>query len=335
MDALFAAAFGNLLSPLVLSFVLGLVAGLVKSDLDMPEVVGKAIAIYLMLAIGMKGGVEMAQAGVGLAIVPALLAAFLLSFCMPYIAYPLLRRVAGADRVNAAAVAAHYGSVSIVTFVAATQMLARDGLAYEGYLVAMLAVMETPAIIAGLLLAGRALALEGGPGAAGSDHGDRRELLREVLANGSVMLLVGGFFIGWVSGSDGYAAVKPFFDAPFKGVLCLFLLDMGIVAGRGLRNARGVITPGVLAFGVLMPLVGAAFGALAGMVLGLGAGGLAVMMALSASASYIAVPAAMRVALPRANPALYLTLALAITFPFNLTLGIPLYMALASTLAGG
>jgi hypothetical protein len=178
MDALFSAALGNLLSPLVLSFVLGLVAGLVKSDLDMPEVVGKAIAIYLMLAIGLKGGVEMAQAGIGLAILPALLAALLLSFGMPYIAYPLLRRLAGADRVNAAAVAAHYGSVSIVTFVAATQMLARDGIGYEGYLVAMLAVMETPAIIAGLLLAGRALALEGDSGAAAPDRGDRRITVR-------------------------------------------------------------------------------------------------------------------------------------------------------------
>ena len=245
MDVLFAAAFGNLLSPLVLSFVLGLVAGLVKSDLDMPEAVGKAIAIYLMLAIGMKGGVEMAQAGVGLAILPALLAAFLLSFGMPYIAYPLLRRLAGADRVNAAAVAAHYGSVSIVTFVAATQMLARDGIGYEGYLVAMLAVMETPAIIAGLLLAGRALALEGDP-AAGPDRGDRRELLREVLANGSVMLLVGGFFIGWISGGDGYAAVKPFFDAPFKGVLCLFLLEMGLLVSRRVSGFQ-MLRPGLVA----------------------------------------------------------------------------------------
>ncbi|MFN3459987.1 MAG: sodium-dependent bicarbonate transport family permease [Oceanibaculum sp.] len=328
MDALFAAAFGNLLSPLVLSFVLGLVAGLVKSDLDMPEVVGKAIAIYLMLAIGMKGGVEMAQAGVGLAIVPALLAAFLLSFCMPYIAYPLLRRVAGADRVNAAAVAAHYGSVSIVTFVAATQMLARDGLAYEGYLVAMLAVMETPAIIAGLLLAGRALALEGGPGAAGSDHGDRRELLREVLANGSVMLLVGGFFIGWVSGSDGYAAVKPFFDAPFKGVLCLFLLEMGLLVSRRVSGFQA-LRPGLVAFGLYMPLIGATLGLGVAWALGLSVGGGMLLATLAASASYIAVPAAMRLALPQADPSLYVTLSLGVTFPFNLIAGIPLYGAMA------
>jgi len=327
MDVLFAAAFGNLLSPLVLSFVLGLVAGLVKSDLDMPEAVGKAIAIYLMLAIGMKGGVEMAQAGVGLAILPALLAALLLSFGMPYIADPLLRRLAGADRVNAAAVAAHYGSVSIVTFVAATQMLARDGIGYEGYLVAMLAVMETPAIIAGLLLAGRALALEGDP-AAGPDHGDRRELLREVLANGSVMLLVGGFFIGWISGGDGYAAVKPFFDAPFKGVLCLFLLEMGLLVSRRVSGFQ-MLRPGLIAFGLYMPLIGAVLGLCVAWMLGLSVGGGTLLVTLAASASYIAVPAAMRLALPQADPSLYVTLSLGVTFPFNLIVGIPLYGAMA------
>ena len=313
MDVLFAAAFGNLLSPLVLSFVLGLVAGLVKSDLDMPEAVGKAIAIYLMLAIGMKGGVEMAQAGVGLAILPALLAALLLSFGMPYIAYPLLRRLAGADRMNAAAVAAHYGSVSIVTFVAATQMLARDGIGYEGYLVAM--------------LAGRALALEGDP-AAGPDHGDRRELLREVLANGSVMLLVGGFFIGWISGGDGYAAVKPFFDAPFKGVLCLFLLEMGLLVSRRVSGFQ-MLRPGLIAFGLYMPLIGAVLGLCVAWMLGLSVGGGTLLVTLAASASYIAVPAAMRLALPQADPSLYVTLSLGVTFPFNLIVGIPLYGAMA------
>jgi hypothetical protein len=328
MDALFSAALGNLLSPLVLSFVLGLVAGLVKSDLDMPEVVGKAIAIYLMLAIGLKGGVEMAQAGIGLAILPALLAALLLSFGMPYIAYPLLRRLAGADRVNAAAVAAHYGSVSIVTFVAATQMLARDGIGYEGYLVAMLAVMETPAIIAGLLLAGRALALEGDSGAAAPDRGDRRELLREVLANGSVMLLVGGFLIGWISGSDGYAAVQPFFDAPFKGVLCLFLLEMGLLVSRRVSGFQS-LRPGLVAFGLYMPLIGAALGLCIAWALGLSVGGGTLLATLAASASYIAVPAAMRLALPQADPSLYVTLSLGVTFPFNLIAGIPLYAAMA------
>ncbi|MCH2396040.1 sodium-dependent bicarbonate transport family permease [Oceanibaculum sp.] len=326
MDALIDAALGNLLSPLVLSFVLGLVAGLVKSDLDMPEVVGKAIAIYLMFAIGLKGGVEMGHAGLGLAILPALLAALILSFGMPYIAYPLLRRLAGADRVNAAAVAAHYGSVSVVTFVAATQMLARDGTGYEGYLVAMLAVMETPAIIAGLLLAGRALALEGGAMAA--DGGDRRELLREVLANGSVMLLVGGFVIGWLSGSDGYAAVQPFFETPFKGVLCLFLLEMGLLVSRRVSGFQ-MLRPRLIAFGLYMPLIGASLGLAVAWALGLSVGGGTLLATLAASASYIAVPAAMRLALPQADPALYVTLSLGVTFPFNLIAGLPLYAALA------
>jgi uncharacterized protein len=192
-------------------------------------------------------------------------------------------------------------------------------------MVAVAAAMEAPAIVSALWLATRG-------GAGGRVDG---ELWREILLNGSIVLLLGAFAIGWITGERGMGEIAPFIVAPFKGVLCLFLLDMGIVAGRELRAARGIVTPGVVAFGLAMPLVGATFGLVAGLGLGLSAGGVAVMMTLSASASYIAVPAAMRVALPRANPALYLTLALGITFPFNLTLGIPLYMALSQALAGG
>jgi uncharacterized protein len=204
-------------------------------------------------------------------------------------------------------------------------LLTAGGIAYEGYMVAVAAAMEAPAIVSALWLATRG-------GAGGKVDGD---LWREILLNGSIVLLLGAFAIGWITGERGLAEIAPFIDAPFKGVLCLFLLDMGIVAGRELRAAGRVVTPGVVAFGLIMPLVGAAFGLAAGLALGLAAGGVAVMMTLSASASYIAVPAAMRVALPRANPALYLTLALGITFPFNLTVGIPLYMALAQSLSGG
>ena len=160
------------------------------------------------------------------------------------------------------------------------------------------------------------------------------ELMREILFNGSIVLLVGSFAIGITTGADGLARIDAFIVAPFQGVLCLFLLDMGLVAGRGLRDGRGVLKPGVLAFGILMPLIGASLGLLAGMVLGLDTGSIALFMVLSASASYIAVPAAMRVALPEANPSIYLTLSLGVTFPFNLTLGIPLYVALASAIAG-
>jgi hypothetical protein len=185
--------------------------------------------------------------------------------------------------------------------------------------------MEAPAILSALWLISRG--------------GDARrmdsDLMREIMFNGSIVLLVGSFLIGWATGADGLAKIDSFIVAPFQGVLCLFLLDMGLVAGRGLRDTKGVLTPGVFVFGVLMPLVGATFGLLAGMLLGLSAGGVMLMMALSASASYIAVPAAMRVALPEANPSIYLTLSLGVTFPFNLTLGLPIYLAVASALIGG
>jgi hypothetical protein len=161
------------------------------------------------------------------------------------------------------------------------------------------------------------------------------ELLREILLNGSIVLLIGSFLIGAITGADGLARIESFIVAPFQGVLCLFLLDMGLVAGRGLRSAAGVLRPGLLAFGIVMPLVGSLFGLAAGMLIGLSAGGVALFMVLSASASYIAVPAAMRVALPEANPSIYLTLSLGVTFPFNLTLGIPIYLAIARTVTGG
>ena len=161
------------------------------------------------------------------------------------------------------------------------------------------------------------------------------ELWREILLNGSIVLLVGSFAIGWITGEKGLAEIDAFIVAPFKGVLCLFLLDMGLVAGRGLRGGAGLIRPGLVAFGVLMPLIGAAAGLSAGVLLGLSAGGTALFMVLGASASYIAVPAAMRVALPKANPSIYLTMSLGVTFPFNLTLGIPLYVAAARAFTGG
>ncbi len=161
------------------------------------------------------------------------------------------------------------------------------------------------------------------------------ELLREILLNGSIVLLVGAFAIGWITGAEGKAEIDPFISAPFKGVLCLFLLDMGLVAGQGLRGASGVMSRGLVGFGMAMPLLGALVGLAAGAVIGLSAGGVALLMVLSASASYIAVPAAMRVALPEARPAVYLTLSLGITFPFNVTLGIPLYIAVAQAVIGG
>ena len=326
MEQILTLAGQNLLSPVILFFVLGLGAALARSDLTFPEAIAKGMSLYLLFAIGFKGGASVARHGADLSLGLAVLAGVVLSFLLPFVAFALLRTLArGVSVTDAAAVAGHYGSISIVTFVAATSLLTASGIAHEGYMVAVAAAMEAPAIVSALWLATRG-------GAGGKMDGD---LWREILLNGSIVLLLGAFGIGWITGERGMAEIAPFIEAPFKGVLCLFLLDMGIVAGRELRAAGRIVTPGVVAFGLIMPLTGAALGLGAGLGLGLSAGGVAVMMSRSASASYIAVPAAMRVALPKANPALYLTLALGITFPFNLTLGIPLYMALAQKLSGG
>lgn len=325
MDQILTLAVDNLLSPIILSFALGVAAALARSDLSVPEAAAKALSIYLLFAIGFKGGVSVAQHGIDAKLGLTLLAGVILSFGLPLVAFALLQVMTRLDRLDAAAVAGHYGSISIVTFVAGTSVLESSGIASEGYMVAVAASMEAPAILSALWLVSR------------GDGGRRMdgELWREILLNGSIVLLVGSFLIGWATGEEGLAEISSFIVAPFKGVLCLFLLDMGLVAGRGLRGGGGVLSPGVLAFGVLMPLVGSAFGLGAGLLLGLSTGGVALLMVLAASASYIAVPAAMRVALPEANPSVYLTLSLGVTFPFNLTLGLPLYVATAVALTGG
>ena len=323
MDSVLNLAAANLISPIVLSFVLGLFAALARSDLNFPEAIVKGISLYLLFAIGFKGGVGVTGHGIDLRLFAALLTGVALSFALPFVAYLLLRSMTSLPVVDAAAIAGHYGSISIVTFVAASTLLSGMGTPAEGYMVAVAAAMEAPAIVSALWLAAR-----------GSKNGGSMDgrLWREVLLNGSIVLLVGSFLIGWITGKDGLAQIESFVVSPFKGVLCLFLLDMGIVAGRGLKDNRGLLSPGVAAFGIVMPLVGAAFGLGAGLALGLSLGGSVLMMVLGASASYIAVPAAMRVALPQANPSISLTLSLGITFPFNITLGIPLYMTIAQAL---
>lgn len=258
-------------------------------------------------------------------LVAALISGVALSLLMPFVAFALLRSLTRVSVTDAAAVAGHYGSISIVTLVAASSLLTGRGIPAESYMVAVAAAMEAPAILSALWLAARC------------GNGSERigaELWREILLNGSIVLLLGAFAIGWITGEEGLAQIESFIVEPFKGVLCLFLLDMGLVAGRGLRSSRGVLSSGAVAFGVLMPLVGASLGLVAGLLLGLSLGGMVLIMVLGASASYIAVPAAMRVALPEANPTLSLTLALGVTFPFNLTFGIPLYMMLAAAVTG-
>lgn len=325
MNDILSLAADNLLSPIILSFVLGLAAALGRSDLTVPEAAAKAMSIYLLFAIGFKGGASVADHGLDAKLGLAILAGVILSFGLPFIAFGMLRVMTGLSRTDAAAVAAHYGSISIVTFVTATSVLNGRGLDAEGYMVAVAAAMEAPAILSALWIMARSGSGKMEPG-----------LLREILLNGSIVLLVGSFFIGGLTGAEGLAKIESFIVSPFQGVLCLFLLDMGLVAGRGLRGARSAgLGLGAIGFGVAMPVVGSLAGLALGMLIGLSTGGIALMMVLSASASYIAVPAAMRVALPQANPSVYLTLSLGVTFPFNLVVGIPLYVAIAQMMAGG
>lgn len=332
MGSFLDLAATNLLSPMVLFFALGLFAAIARSGLAVPEAVAKALSLYLIMAIGLKGGHEVAKAGVSLTLFASLAAGMVLSFLLPAIAYFLLSRTTKLSQYDVASIAAHYGSISIVTFLAGGEALRQLGYEAEGYMVAVAAAMEAPAIVSGLWLAAR--------GAGNAVEGEKKpkfdsDMLREVALNGSIVLLVGAFVIGAVMGKDGMAAIKPFVVDPFKGVLCLFLLDMGLVAGRGLRQGWSQLRPSVLVFGLYMPVIGASLGLVAGTALGISLGGTALFMVLGASASYIAVPAAMRLALPNASAAIPLTLSLGVTFPFNLILGIPIYIALASTVLGG
>lgn len=325
MDDILSLAASNLISPIILCFVLGLVAALARSDLSVPEAIAKGMSIYLLFAIGFKGGAGVAAHGFDLTLIGTLAAGLVLSFVLPFVAFALLSAMTKLSTVDKAAVAAHYGSISIVTFVAATSVLESRGIHSEGYMVAAAAVMEAPAILSALWLISKT------EGKGQSDSG----LYREIMLNGSIVLLVGSFLIGMITGKDGLDKIASFIVSPFQGVLCLFLLDMGLVAGRGLRESWRELGLGSVAFGMTMPLIGSIFGLVAALIIGLTAGGAALLMTLSASASYIAVPAAMRVALPEARPSIYLTLSLGITFPFNLTIGIPFYTAVATALVGG
>lgn len=322
---LFGGSLAGVLAPPVLFFLLGAGAALLRSDLAVPDAVGKGLSLYLMLAIGFKGGVAVAAAPLGWTLVGAILAGIALSFALPFLAYGGLRAATRLDAVTAASVAGHYGSVSVVTFVTATAYLASAGIPHEGFMPAVMALMETPAILTALWLARRA----GGAGPSISTG----HVLREVAVNGSVLLLLGSFAVGWITGERGMVQLKPFVDTLFPGLLSLFLLDMGLIAARQLRDSQA-LSPAVLAFGVLMPPVGAACGLAAGLAAGLSPGGVALMAVLGGSASYIAVPAVMRLALPQANPGVAMTLSLAISFPLNVLVGIPLYTAAALAVAG-
>ncbi|MXP14123.1 sodium-dependent bicarbonate transport family permease [Altererythrobacter confluentis] len=311
-------------SPVVLFFILGLFAAFVRSDLAIPEALAKGMSLYLMAAIGLKGGVAVAESGVDSTIGSVLLLGVAASFLLPLTAFAILKTLGRLDRTNAGAVAAHYGSVSVVTYVTAVEILELSGMPPAGYMVAVLAAMETPAILSGLLLA---------RGIGGRTSNEQSDMMREVFLNASVVLLLGSFAIGMVAGPSGFAEVSPFFAAGFKGVLCLFLLDMGLIAARRIMSAR-TLTWRLGLIALALPLVNGMIGVFAGSAIGLEVGSAAAFGVLCASASYIAVPAAMRLALPEADPGIYLTMSLSITFPFNILVNIGLITATAVALAG-
>ncbi len=311
----------SLLSPMVLAFALGIVATLLKSDLKFPEELQSALTIYLLFAIGLKGGMKLE--GVSLSVVGGpLLGAILLSITIPIWSFYILKGFVRLDSINAGAIAAHYGSVSAVTFSAALAFLENAKIPVEGFIPALLAVMEAPAIIVAVFLA-----LRKNP-ATSSTAGGFKHLLHDLLTGKGIILLLGGLAIGFVSGKKGFEQVAPMFDAPFKGVLTLFLLEVGLVTGRRLHELKTVGWR-LVAFAIAIPILHGLLGALVGKWCGLGLGGTTVLATLAASASYIAAPAAVRIALPQASPALYFTSSLAMTFPFNIVFGIPLYHGFA------
>lgn len=315
----------NLLNPPVLFFFLGMLAVWLHSDLDVPQPLPKFFSLYLLLSIGFKGGVELHKSGINGQIVVTLLGAMVAALLVPLYTFFLLRRKMPVG--DAAAVAATYGSVSAVTFIAATSFLSELKIPFGGHMVAAMALMESPAIIVGVLLFRLAQKRDDSQREAINWH----HLMRDAFFNGSVLLLMGSLAIGLLTGEKGAAALHPFTGDIFKGVLCLFLLDMGLVSARrisGLKNLGAF----PIGFAVLIPLLNAGFGILIARFLGLGAGDSLLFCVLCGSASYIAVPAAMRLAIPEANPGLYVTMALALTFPFNIIIGLPLYMSVINGL---
>ncbi len=319
----------NLLSPPILFFGLGLLAGFIKSDLDVPESISRYLSIYLMMSIGFKGGVALANTeeftaqifwaiGIGVAF----------GFVQPFLGYFLLKRTTRLDSPTAAAVAAHYGSISMVTFVTAASFLKLDEVAYAGYIVAILALMEAPAVLSALYLAHR-----DAPETRGHQQEEKKLLNREIFTNGAILLLMGSFVIGWITGEPGMEKMKAFLVDPFQGILALFLLDMGLLVAKNLHHLRQ-FTFSLVAFAIYMPILSALAGLGVATAIGLDIGTGTLYAVLFASASYIAVPAAMRLALPEAQAAIYLPMSLAITFPFNIVFGIPLYYSLAKMWLG-
>lgn len=316
-----SASLALLTSPAILFFFLGAAAALARSDLSIPEPVAKALSLYLMLCIGFKGGVEARAAGLNSDFLSAGAIGVALSALMPLVAFVILKRVPRLDRSTACALAATYGSVSVVTFAAGQQHLAALGIASGGYMAAVLAMMETPAILTALLLLND-------PGGR-AEPGQRRAVLREVFVGAATVMLLGSFLVGLVSGAAGMARLELFVGPLFQGALCFFLLDIGLIAARRLMDGGRNLSPAVVTFALGFPLLSGALALGLARLAGMGVGNAALLTILAGSASYIVVPAAMRLAAPKADTSVFVTASLAITFPFNLTLGIALYTAAA------
>ena len=309
----------NLLTAPLIAFLVALLATLLRFDVRLPEALYPVLSTFLLLAIGIKGGRALGDSSPSELWAP-LLAALVLGVITPLIAFAAMKRIGKFSTVDSSALAAHYGSVSAVTFTVILTTLEARNIAFEGYMAGLLAVLEIIGIIVALFLARNT---------AGS-HG-WRSALGEVVRGRSIALLVVGLIVGVIVGAERLAPTDPLFVGLFPGVLALFLIEMGVTAAERLRDIRSTGIR-LIILGILIPLVNGTLGAFAGLAAGLSTGGVAIMATLAASASYIAAPAAVRIALPKANPSLYITASLGITFPFNLTVGIPIYIALAEAI---
>ncbi|HHD75686.1 MAG TPA: sodium-dependent bicarbonate transport family permease [Campylobacterales bacterium] len=321
----------NMLNPPVLFFFLGMLAVFLKSDLTIPQPLPKLFSLFLLISIGLHGGYELSKSGLNSTVFTALFLAVLMASIVPIYSYFILR--IKLDTYNAVAVAATYGSISAVTFITGVTYLQTIGVEYGGYMVAGMTLMESPAIIIGLVMAAifAKPATEEGKPAAEKEKTDWGEILREAFLNPSVFLLMGALVIGIVTGEKGWHSMEPLFGDLFKGILAFFLLDMGIVAAKRIYELKklGVF---LIGFGLFMPIVNAMVSMVLAYAFGLSKGDAFLLALLAASASYIAVPAAMRLSVPQASPSIYLPLSLAVTFPFNISLGIPLYYYLINML---
>lgn len=326
------------LDPAILFFLVGVLAGTVRSNLEIPQPIARFLSLYLLMALGLKGGFALAKSGITAEVASDLACAMLLALAVPLAAYALLRRLL--EGFDAAAVAATYGSVSAVTFVTAVQMLDTQGVEYGGHMAAAMALMESPAIVLAVLFANglRMRASRVAVGAGGTATlplADRPShsvgsLLRESFTDGGQILLLGAMVVGMLSGEAGRAAMQPFSGDLFKGMLAFFLLDMGLLTARSLPGLRSE-SPALLVYAVAGPVVHAAVALSLAAVTGMSVGNGMLLMVLAASASYIAVPAVIRHAIPEAKPSLYIGMPLGVTFPFNILVGLPVYLAAART----